>query len=101
MGLFDLEMPSEAATCAPKQQSDYVVKIKTTRSGRSILVCTAPVAPPQVITDAQKAGLPLFTGIEINNMRDCHPEMVDHILATKLTFPGCTVQQIINGEVTP
>jgi hypothetical protein len=98
MSLFDLQLP-EPETSTPLPQTDYVVTLKTTRTGRPIMVCTAPIAPPEVVAEADAKGLPLFTAGEIVKMRDCLPEMVEQILAAKRTFPGCTVQQILSGDV--
>jgi len=97
MSLFDLPPLEPAPVVAPAPRQEYVVVLKQTRSGRDILVCTASVAPAEVIADAQSKGLPLFTGGEIVRMKACPAEMVDHIIQAKLTYPGCTVEQILNG----
>lgn len=94
MSLFEPD-PVEQATPAEKQE--YTIVIKQTRSGHDIMVCTAPVAPPEAIAEAELKNLPLFVGNEIMRMSTCPPEMVDHIIAVKLSFPGCSVEQIING----
>lgn len=99
MSLFDPSPIEPAPVVAPAQMQEYVVVLKQTRSGRDILVCTASVAPTEVIADAQSKGLPLFTGGEIVRMKACPAEMVDHIIQVKLTYPGCTVKQILDGAV--
>lgn len=83
----------------PEVKADYVVIIKQTRSVRDIMVCTAATLPEEVIAEATAKGLPLFTGNEIMRLRDCDTETIDRILAAKVTFPGCTVMQIISGAV--
>lgn len=102
MSLFDLR-PIEPEPAKPEPvkppQREYVVRMRQTKSGREIMVCTAAVAPPDVVAEAKAKGLPLFTGTEIQLMRDCLPEMVEQILSAKIAFPGCTVQEIINGDV--
>lgn len=103
MSLFDLRPiepePSKTEPVKPVTQREYVVLMRQTKSGREIMVCTAAVAPADVVAEAKAKGLPLFTGTEIQLMRGCLPEMVEHILVAKIAFPGCSVQQIINGNV--
>lgn len=97
MSLFDIPPIEPEPVVAPAPRPEYGVILKQTRSGRDILVCTATVAPAEVIADAEAKGLPLFTGGEIVRMKACPAEMVDHIIQVKLMYPGCTVEQILNG----
>jgi hypothetical protein len=100
MSLFDLRpIEPEPVITAPDPKQEYALRVKQTKSGREIMVYTAAIAPADVIAEAEARGLALFTGPEILLMRDCVPKMVDHIISVKTTFPGCTVQQIINEAV--
>ncbi|TLM66030.1 MAG: hypothetical protein FDZ69_07555 [Deltaproteobacteria bacterium] len=97
MSLFERYQVEPVEEAVPTQ-SDYAVVIRQTKTGRDIMVCTAEIAPQAVIDEAAAMGLPLFVAPEIARMRHCHQDQVDHILATKRAFPGCTVQQILNEE---
>jgi hypothetical protein len=92
LSLFDIPVTAPVVS-AVKQ---LLVTIRQTKSGRDIMVTTLDPASPEVIAEAKAKGLPLFTTSEIRQMSDCPAEMVDHILAAKVTFPGATIQSIIN-----
>jgi hypothetical protein len=93
LSLFDT--PAEAPAPVPPPEPEITFILKKTRSGRDIMVCSASPAPAHIVERAAIMGLPLFTGPEIMIMKNCPPEMVDHILAVKNTFAGADVEQII------
>lgn len=98
MSLFE-RYPVESPATETLVHPDYVVVIRKTKAGRDIMVCTAKVAPQAVVDEAKAMGIPLFVAREIERMRHCHPDQVEHIIATKITFPGCTVESILNQEI--
>ncbi|MCP3177279.1 hypothetical protein MJO47_09230 [Desulfuromonas sp. KJ2020] len=82
----------------PEKQPELLVKLTKTRAGHDIYLCTIHPAPQHVIDQAAAEDIPLFTAPEIARMRDCLPEMVDHVLSVKRVFPGAVVEEIINEK---
>lgn len=92
----NLSLFEEPARVEPKRP-EYLLTIRQTKAGHDIMVCTVHPAPPAAVTEAAEKGLPLFTGVEIQRMRQCPPEVVPYIMETKRVFPGSTVESIINN----
>ena len=98
-GLFSLDLTHYDAAKAPQPSADaapdFILRIKKTRSGRDILVCSKHPAPPEAVKDAEKEGLALFTFHEVDLMRGCHPDLVAQIISVKIVMPGADVRQIV------
>lgn len=78
-----------------EQMAPVITRIKKTRSGRDILVCSVRPSPADAVRMSIDLGLALFTPTEIDTMRGCHADLVDKIIEVKLTFPGAEVAKII------
>ena len=76
---------------------DFICTIKTTRSGKQIMLCTIDPAPQAAVDLATEAGFPLFVASEIAKMIDIDAETLDAILLAKTEFPGCRVDDVIKG----
>lgn len=100
MSLFDLHReydqpqapPVEAQQ--PPDQPQVSIPNMITRSGRRILITTAPLQD-DAITAAQKAGLPAFTWLDMPAMKDLTPEVVDLVIAEKKRQPTRLIDNII------
>lgn len=94
LSLFDTSKPSAAA--GPSEPiAPLLTRIKKTRSGRDILVCSIHPIPDEALQVADKQGLAIFSPVEIEIMMDCHPTLVDKIIETKIVFPGANVEDVI------
>ena len=93
---MNLSLFEDPAPITPQKPKGYLVTIRQTKSGADIMVCTVHPPPAEAIEEAKAKGLSLFTGTEIQRMRQCPPEMVPYIMETKRVFPGSTIEQIIN-----
>ena len=91
----NLSLFEEPARVEPKRP-EYLLTVRQTKSGTDIMVCTVHPAPPAAIAEAAEKGIPLFTGVEIQRMRQCLPEVVPYIMEVKRVFPGSSVESIIN-----
>lgn len=91
----NLSLFEEPAKVEPKR-TEYLLTIRQTKGGMDIMVCTVHPAPAAAVAEAAEKGLPLFTGVEIQRMRQCPPEVVPYIMETKRVFPGSSVESIIN-----
>ena len=93
MGLFDsLKKYDEPGQ---RQNHEFICTIKTTRSGRQIMLCSVEPPPKGAVDQATKAGFPLFVASEIARMVDLDPKTVDSILVAKTAAPGCNIDEII------
>lgn len=75
--------------------------IKRTSTGEEILLCSEQPPPSEVVQEAIKLNLPLFTLAEITHMKQAataDPAIIEHIIAVKLAFPGCTILRFQGAE---
>jgi hypothetical protein len=96
LGMFDTPAAFEPEQTKKSAATDYVVRFSKTRAGYDVIVCTADPVPDDVLALGEQHNIPVFSGREIMLMRDCDPEMVNHVLAIKRKFPGTSVQEIIH-----
>lgn len=102
-GLFSLDLSNYDTTAEPTRSEPvempaaFLLRLKKTRAGQDILVCSQHPAPQAAIDEADQKKLPLFTFHEVDLMRGCDPELVKQIVMVKLTIPGADVRQIIAG----
>lgn len=99
LSLFDAPkaLPGQADQ-GEDQPAPVITRIKKTRSGRDILVCSVCPAPPDALKIASDLGLALFTPAEIETMRGCHADLVDKIIEVKVVFPGADVAKVIQEQ---
>lgn len=98
LSLFDMPKPAPASTDLTDDNLPLLTRIKKTRSGKDILVCSVHPIPDEVLKSAEKQGLAVFSPVEIETMRNCHPALVDRILEVKIVFPGASVESVIQEE---
>jgi len=77
---------------------EFICTIKTSRSGRQIMLCSVDPAPKAAVDQAVKAGFPLFVASEIAQMADIDAATLDTIVLVKTEFPGCRVEQVLRDK---
>lgn len=91
--LFERPKPDEQSdqqpSVAPRQ--DYIVYIKQTKGGQTIMFCTQEPAPAAALAEAAEKNLPLFVPSEIITLAGAGQEAVDAAIRAKLVMPGSTI----------
>jgi len=98
LSLFDTAKSCSENPGATDQPAPVITRIKKTRSGRDILVCSVAPSPAEAMKIASDLGLALFTPAEIETMRGCHADLVDKIIEVKVVFPGADVAKVIQEQ---
>jgi len=93
MSLFALD--EYYTPTAPAADPEFICTIKSSRIGKKLMVCSISPAPQAALAIAAKAGLPLFVGSEIEQMRDIDNATLDSIVAAKIVAPGCRVVDLV------
>lgn len=95
LGMFDTPAPKRPEASPAPAEPRYLVRFRKTRAGHDILLCSVTPFPAEVLELAAKENLPVFSFADIEVMRDCDREIVDHVVAVKREFPGAVVEAII------
>ncbi len=95
LGMFDTPAPKRPEPSPAPAEPRFLVRFRKTRAGHAILLCSVTPFPVEVLELAEKEKLPVFSFRDIEIMRDCDPQMVDHVVAVKREFPGSQVEAII------
>jgi len=100
MNLFSALDQYDTPRMAEPAALEFVCTLKSTRSGKQIMLCSVDPPPQSAVDQAMKAGFPLFVASEIAEMVDIDAQTLDAILLAKTEFPGCRVEEVLRKEVT-